>query len=198
MTTFSQSINNDIFFTGRHITISAGKTAYALAIINAIRTIYGEIQLDTSLGIPYMQTVFLGYRYLRGWKIDVVQRILDFDFVLGIESFEVYFAPGEKTLRYVIRIKTEDGVVSAGDVLYNIDTTTKPEDDSDEDDYMALTQNGIFYLPVFLDDKGEQVYRTLTQYVSADMGVVAELSSMTYYKRSGVFIERGIDETETV
>lgn len=189
MTTFARSINNDIFLSAKSIGVVEGKSAYALAIIDSIRTLYGEIQLNTELGIPYMETVFKGYKYLRGWRIDVRRRIMMFDFVLGITKFEIFFVPEERTLTYVINIKTEDGIVTVGDVLYNIDTNQRPDGD-DDDDYMALTQDGIFYLPVFIAD-GVQVYRTLTQYVSEEMGTVTTvLSEKTYIKVGGKFVER--------
>ena len=87
-----------------------GVEAYAVVIGNAIRTVRGELQLDTERGVPYFETVFKSVNGIDIWKNDVRKRVLEFPFVKSIDSFDVSYA--NKKLEYTMRLTTDAGDVT--------------------------------------------------------------------------------------
>ena len=119
MTTFSQNPEtNDIEthavtvggVTKRYLSFNDGKQAYADIIGDAIRTVRGELQLDTERGVPYFETVFKSVNGIDIWKNDVRKRVLEFPFVKSIDSFDVSYA--NKKLEYTMRLTTDAGDVT--------------------------------------------------------------------------------------
>ena len=119
MTTFSQNpATNDIEthavtvggVTKRYLSFNDGKQAYADIIGDAIRTVRGELQLDTGRGVPYFETVFKSVNGIDIWKNDVRKRVLEFPFVKSIDSFDVSYA--NKKLEYTMRLTTDAGDVT--------------------------------------------------------------------------------------
>ena len=119
MTTFSQNPEtNDIEthavtvggVTKRYLSFNNGKQAYADIIGDAIRTVRGELQLDTERGVPYFETVFKSVNGIDIWKNDVRKRVLEFPFVKSIDSFDVSYA--NKKLEYTMRLTTDAGDVT--------------------------------------------------------------------------------------
>lgn len=168
----------------------SGRIAYAQILCAAIKTVKGELQLNINEGIPFFETIFQNSRYLYLWEAKVKSRILSFDFVLSINSFVTDIDYKNHVLYYKTVISTDEGNVEISDINFNIITGGSGGGSSGGGDMSDLIQNGIFYLPVFIAD-GVQVYRTLTQYVSEEMGTVTtELSETTYIKVDGTFVER--------
>ena len=119
MTTFSQNPEtNDIEthavtvggVTKRYLSFDNGKQAYADIIGDAIRTVRGELQLDTGRGVPYFETVFKSVNGIDIWKNDVRKRVLEFPFVKSIDSFDVSYA--NRKLEYTMRLTTDAGDVT--------------------------------------------------------------------------------------
>ena len=156
--------------------------AYAIVISDAIRTLRGEIQLNTKLGIPYLETIFLNQSGVQIWKHYVVQRILEFDFVDNVDRFDYYIDFKSRVLTYEMEISTNSGKVSVrADDPYPAGTGGEGSDMS------SFVQNGEFYLPVYKDGNGVQHYRKLTQYVD-EYGVSTQISQEVYVKVDGVFV----------
>ena len=119
MTTFSQNPEtNDIEthavtvggVTKRYLSFNNGKQAYADIIGDAIRTVRGELQLDTERGVPYFETVFKSVNGIDIWKNDVRKRVLEFPFVKSIDSFDVSYA--NRKLEYTMHLTTDAGDVT--------------------------------------------------------------------------------------
>ena len=87
-----------------------GIEAYAVIIRDAIRTVRGELQLDTEHGVPYFETVFKSVNGIDIWKNDVRKRVLEFPFVKSIDSFDVSYA--NRKLEYTMRLTTDAGDVT--------------------------------------------------------------------------------------
>lgn len=162
---------------------ASDKNAYAYIIGDAIRTVKGELQLDTESGIPYFATVFDRSDKLNIWKHYVQKKILSYDFVVGIPKFDVEIVGGEdRILKYDMTVNTIDGPV---DVV-----SPDPEGAGGEGGgcgMCGLIQEGIFYLPVFLHN-GIQIYRQLKEY-NLDGVVSTELSDETFVRNSeGIYV----------
>ena len=119
MTTFSQNPEtNDIEthavtvggVTKRYLSFDNGKQAYADIIGDAIRTVRGELQLDTGRGVPYFETVFKSVNGIDIWKNDVRKRVLEFPFVKPSDAFDVSYA--NRKLEYTMRLTTDAGDVT--------------------------------------------------------------------------------------
>ena len=87
-----------------------GVEAYAVVIGDAIRTVRGELQLDTERGVPYFETVFKSVNGIDIWKNDVRKRVLEVPFVTSIDSFDVSYA--NRKLEYTMRLTTDAGDVT--------------------------------------------------------------------------------------
>ena len=87
-----------------------GVEAYAVVIDDAIRTVRGELQLDTERGVPYFETVFKSVNGIDIWKNDVRKRVLEFPFVKSIDSFDVSYA--NRKLEYTMHLTTDAGDVT--------------------------------------------------------------------------------------
>ena len=87
-----------------------GVEAYAVVIGDAIRTVRGELQLDTERGVPYFETVFKSVNGIDIWKNDFLKRVLEFPFVKSIDSFDVSYA--NRKLEYTMRLTTDAGDVT--------------------------------------------------------------------------------------
>ena len=87
-----------------------GVEVYAVIIGDAIRTVRGELQLDTERGVPYFETVFKSVNGIDIWKNDVRKRVLEFPFVKSIDSFDVSYA--NRKLEYTMRLTTDAGDVT--------------------------------------------------------------------------------------
>ena len=111
MKTFAQDSHNDIRIgsDGQFTTVN-GLDAYSAVIANVVRTVRGELQLDTERGVPYFETVFKSVNGIDIWKNDVHKRILELLFVKSIDSFEASYA--NRKLEYTLHISTDAGTVT--------------------------------------------------------------------------------------
>ena len=111
MKTFSQHSHNDIRIgsDGQFATVD-GLDAYSTVIADVVRTVRGELQLDTERGVPYFETVFKSVNGIDIWKNDVRKRVLEFPFVKSVDSFDVSYA--NRKLEYAMRLTTDAGDVT--------------------------------------------------------------------------------------
>jgi len=73
------------------LAMSYDKEAYANIIEDSLRTLEGELQLDTEGGIPYLRTVFESLDKIPIWMFYVRKRVMSFDFVkdgVSLVTFE--------------------------------------------------------------------------------------------------------------
>lgn len=99
--------------------LSDGKKAYGIILADAVRTVRREVQLDSSVGVPYDTTVWSQRKRLSLWKHYVRDLILGYDFVDAITKFDsVVDAKG--ILNYDISVETEEGVVVVTSATENV------------------------------------------------------------------------------
>lgn len=89
---------------------SADKSAYGMILEDAVRTLEGEMQLDTERGIPYQRTIWQSRRNLAVWEIFMREAVNKYPFVINIESFETSVNE-DGVLSYTMTILTDDGTV---------------------------------------------------------------------------------------
>ena len=111
MTTPALDSNNDLVIENNKLKVVDGKEAYGIVIASAIKTLEGEIQLNTNKGIPYQRTLWQSRNRADIWEHYVRERILAFDFVSTINSFE-YSTDVNGVFKYTIEIATNDGDVT--------------------------------------------------------------------------------------
>lgn len=90
-------------------TMLEGKKAYGIVLADAVRTVKGEIQIDSSIGLPYVSTAWENKKkeYVHYLKT----LILSYEFVLEITKLEVEITSGG-TLSYMITVETKDGSIN--------------------------------------------------------------------------------------
>ena len=86
-----------------------GRRAYGDILAAAIRTLEGEMQLDTDRGIPYQRTVWESVTHENVWEIYVRRTVTEYPFVVRIERLDVAVANGK--LHYTLVVETTDGTV---------------------------------------------------------------------------------------
>ena len=94
-----------------------GVEAYAIIIGDTIRTVRGELQLDTDRGVPYFETVFKSVNGIDIWKNDVRKIVNGLSFVKSIVSFDVSWDPVSRKLNYEMVVETDEGEVTVGQSL---------------------------------------------------------------------------------
>lgn len=93
------------------IAVFTEKDAYAQTVTNAIRTVFGEVPSNTSLGIPYFDTVFMSHDKILLWKAQVEKRIQEFEFVDAVSEFNATVDYGTRVLTYSLVVTTDEGNV---------------------------------------------------------------------------------------
>ena len=113
MKTFSQDSHNDIRIgsDGQFATVD-GLDAYSAVIADVVRTVRGELQLDTGAGVPYFETVFDSVNGIDIWKSEVGKGVLALSFVRSIDSFSASWKTGNHTLSYSMTVSTDNGTVT--------------------------------------------------------------------------------------
>ena len=115
MTVLSLTGNELHLGTDGQIAVKTGREAYAQILENVMRTVLGEVQSNTSLGIPYFENAFSSPTDLQNWRNAVQERIMSFDFVDSIQSFTTKLDYQNRTLSYELRVTTDDGTVIISD-----------------------------------------------------------------------------------
>lgn len=103
---------NDIYLEHGQFGMASGKDSHAQTIEAVIKTMYGEVSTDRSLGIPYMTTVFQNTRTKSMWAAAVMAAVKELDFVKTIEKFEYDYDPAREAFTYELTVTTDIGKVS--------------------------------------------------------------------------------------
>ena len=110
MTSIALDENNDICLdSNKNLALCRDIEAVELSVSCATKTNYGEIVLDTNLGIPYFETIFTAHPDIELWKIYMKESILSVPKVLGIIAFKTYIDYQKSLLKYTVVINTEFG-----------------------------------------------------------------------------------------
>lgn len=104
MTSFSQDpLNNDIVIKDGNFAFAYDKDACAHIIADVVRTLEGELQLDTEAGIPYERTIWSSIKNIPLWRHYVTQAVTKLPFVSEITSFTTELIGGN-ILSYELNI----------------------------------------------------------------------------------------------
>jgi hypothetical protein len=93
------------------LAVSEGKQAEAEIVGCVLRTLLGEIQLNPSLGIDYLGTVFKSVGRTGIWKHFASQAVESLPFVKSIVSFDAVWKPSTKTMDFEMVTETDEGEV---------------------------------------------------------------------------------------
>ncbi|MDR0675640.1 MAG: hypothetical protein LBF97_01180 [Elusimicrobiota bacterium] len=97
--------NNDIYLNSKKsIAIGEDKQALSQIIKNSILTLLGEIELDTTKGIPYFDSLFLGIPDLDLFESYLRNTIKNIDGVIAITNY--IYEIKDNIFRYKIYIQT--------------------------------------------------------------------------------------------
>lgn len=101
---------NDIYLLNGDIALARGKDAEAQIISAVVRTRKGELQFDTTRGIPYFETIFnsASQQYVSLWEANVMKAITELDFVKTVVSFEHKIDYAARHIKYICKVKTRD------------------------------------------------------------------------------------------
>lgn len=95
--------NHDIVIKDGNFAIAYDKDACAHIIADVVRTLEGELQLDTEAGIPYERTIWSSVKSIALWKHYVTQAVSRLPFVSEITSFTTELI-GSNILSYELNI----------------------------------------------------------------------------------------------
>lgn len=112
MKTLARSANGDIFLSAGQFAMADDREAQAQILKAAILTVKGELQFDTERGVPYFDTIFLDPNKINLWHAYVIDRVRSFDWVTNVIELTQKYDPKEKTIRYKLKVATDDGIVT--------------------------------------------------------------------------------------
>lgn len=104
MRSFATDSNNDIFITGRNLTLCQNIEAVLCVARNAAQAILGEMVLAKDQGMPYFETVWVGNPSAAPFEAAFRARVGAIDGVTEITSLETEQA-GD-VMRYAATITT--------------------------------------------------------------------------------------------
>ena len=96
--------NNDLYLVNFSLAIGEGQQAVAQIVNNVLRTQRGEVDYDTSRGIPYLETVLGDNPDVDLWSSYMIQAIKSIEYVNRVVSFIPKVQ--ENILTYTSRIST--------------------------------------------------------------------------------------------
>ena len=110
MTGFDLDATNDIYLDENgNIALCQDIDAVKIAVSCETKTNYGELQLNTTAGIPYFDTVFTAHPNIELFKSYMKEAILKVPNVLDVPIFKTYIDYKTSVLKYAIVINTEYG-----------------------------------------------------------------------------------------
>ena len=102
------------FLMAENVSGAETPEAYSQIVIAVVRTLRGEILLDTTLGIDYQRTVWVQSRRVSEWKRLVLERLARLSFIRNVDNFEATVTENGK-LVYSMTVTTDFGVLTATD-----------------------------------------------------------------------------------
>ena len=110
MTGIALDDNHDIYLDKEgNLALCKDIETVKTAVDCATKTNYGEIVLNTNLGVPYFTTIFTAHPDIELWKSYMKEAILSIPKVLGISYFKTYIDYKTSLLKYAVVINTEYG-----------------------------------------------------------------------------------------
>ena len=110
MTGIDLNENNDIYIDSNgNLALCKDIEAVKTSVSCATKTNFGEIVLNTNLGVPYFTTIFTAHPDIELWKSYMQEAILSIPKVLGISYFKTYIDYKTSLLKYAVVINTEYG-----------------------------------------------------------------------------------------
>lgn len=110
MTGIALDDNHDIYLDKEgNLALCKDIEAVKTSVDCATKTNYGEIVLNTRLGIPFFETIFTAHPDIDLWMNFMKQAILSIPKVLGIIAFKTNEYRKDKVLKYAVVINTEYG-----------------------------------------------------------------------------------------
>lgn len=110
MTGIALDETNDIYLdSDGNLALCRDIEAVKTSVACETKTNYGEVILNTNLGIPYFETIFTAHPDIELWKSYMKETILRIPKVLGIIAFKTYIDYQKSLLKYTVVINTEYG-----------------------------------------------------------------------------------------
>lgn len=110
MTSIDLNENNDIYVDSNgNLALCRDIQAVKVSVSCGTKTNFGEIVLNTNLGIPYFETIFTAHPDIELWKAYMKEAIMRVPKVLSIVAFKHIIDYQKSLLRYTVVINTEYG-----------------------------------------------------------------------------------------
>lgn len=104
---------NDLYLdSGNNIAFVSNLEALKHVVENVVRTQFGELQLNSTKGIPYFETIFSSRTNVDYWKAYMIDAIESVDNVDSCELFEIDISEDTQILTYRAYIKSTFGEFS--------------------------------------------------------------------------------------
>lgn len=114
MKSFLTDENNDLYLNGQNqVATGSDNEAIAQIVINALRTIKGELQLNIDSGVPYFETIFNKNPDIQLWQGFMIEEAEKIDGVIKVDSMDITI--DDDQLSYEMKIKTIYGEISVKD-----------------------------------------------------------------------------------
>lgn len=93
------------------LSVSEGRAAQSEIVGCVLRTLLGEVQLNPSIGVDYMGTVFKSATRIGIWKHYAIEAVKRLPFTRSVVSLDASWNPSTRTMDFVMVIDTDDGTV---------------------------------------------------------------------------------------
>ena len=93
------------------LAVSEGRAAQSEIVGCVLRTLLGEVQLNPSIGVDYIGTVFKSATRIGIWKHYAIEAVKRLPFVRSVASLDTSWNPSTRTMNFVMMIETDDGPV---------------------------------------------------------------------------------------
>lgn len=93
------------------LSVSEGHAAQSEIVGCVLRTLLGEVQLNPSIGVDYMGTVFKSATRIGIWKHYAIEAVKRLPFTRSVISLDASWNPSSRTMDFVMVIDTDDGTV---------------------------------------------------------------------------------------
>ena len=104
MRTLNTDENNDLFLDRGAFATASDVRAVAKVCEQVVQTQRGELQFDTTRGIPWFETVFASIRYIKLWASKMTDAFKSVPNVTGVTSFK--YEVKDRTVKYVAQINS--------------------------------------------------------------------------------------------
>jgi hypothetical protein len=107
----SQGIKNDLVIQDGDLVLVDGADQIQQAIIENLQTFFGEWFLNTTIGVPYFQVIFVKVPNLDLIQLTLTNIILSTPGVAQLNSFSLDYTNSNRTLSITFEAKTTNGQI---------------------------------------------------------------------------------------